>query len=204
MLLTFLVKQVTTKWTHVILDTIYAKKQKKWPTIIRQKYPLIPSRDIDHQRILESDWPKGTTGLHPTKSGSLDEYLLAKKLNINWFFPVLLLIKESFNLIGWETKLATLNQEAVVSGEPPSLNGYIHAKETETILFLPEILIIKESCNLFRWAVQLTKPKQKGESHMLHSLDDYLHAKNLRDWLIPARDIDDQRIDKRQNWSHPT
>ena len=26
------------------------------------------------------------------------------------------------------------------------------------------------------------------------SLDDYLHAKNLRDRLIPARDIDDQRI----------
>ena len=29
---------------------------------------------------------------------------------------------------------------------------------------------------------------------MLHLFDDYLHARNLRDWLILFRDIDDQII----------
>ena len=29
---------------------------------------------------------------------------------------------------------------------------------------------------------------------MLPSLDEYAHAQNLRDRLIPSRDIDDQRI----------
>ena len=36
--------------------------------------------------------------------------------------------------------------------------------------------------------------KQKRLSHMLLFSDDYLHAKNLRDPLIPSRDIDGQRI----------
>ena len=30
--------------------------------MVRQKYQLIPSKDIDDQRILKSDWPKGTPG----------------------------------------------------------------------------------------------------------------------------------------------
>ena len=40
--------------------------------------------------------------------------------------------------------------------------------------------MIKESYNL--------------RSHMLPSLDDYFHAKSLRDQLIPFRDIDDQSM----------
>ena len=31
-------------------------------TMVRQSYQLILSRDIDYQRILESDWAKGTPG----------------------------------------------------------------------------------------------------------------------------------------------
>ena len=30
--------------------------------MVRQRYQLIPSGDIDDQRILESDWPKGAPG----------------------------------------------------------------------------------------------------------------------------------------------
>ena len=36
--------------------------------------------------------------------------------DIIWSFPPLLLIKESFNQIEWETQQATHNQKAVVSG----------------------------------------------------------------------------------------
>ena len=28
--------------------------------MVRQRYQMIPSRDIDDQPILESDWPKGS------------------------------------------------------------------------------------------------------------------------------------------------
>ena len=31
-------------------------------TMVRQSHQLILSRDIDYQRILESDWAKGTPG----------------------------------------------------------------------------------------------------------------------------------------------
>ena len=47
---------------------------------------------------------------------SRDDYLHAKKLKIYWFFPVLLLITESFNLIQCETQQTTSNQKMVVPG----------------------------------------------------------------------------------------
>ena len=30
--------------------------------MVRQRYPLIPSRDIDGQRVLQSYWMRGATG----------------------------------------------------------------------------------------------------------------------------------------------
>ena len=43
---------------------------------------------------------------------------------------------------------------------------------------------------------------------MLLSLDNYLHAINLKDRLAPSRDIDDQKILQsdwvRRNWPQPT
>ena len=44
-------------------------------TMVWQMYQLIPSRDIDDQRILESDGPELHNWLHPIKSGSLRCYL---------------------------------------------------------------------------------------------------------------------------------
>ena len=35
--------------------------------MLRQRYELIPYRDIDDQRILESNWTHGTPGLTQTK-----------------------------------------------------------------------------------------------------------------------------------------
>ena len=37
-------------------------------------------------------------------------------------------------------------------------------------------------------------PTKKWQSQVLPSLDDYLHAKNLKDRLNPSRDIGDYRI----------
>ena len=48
--------------------------------------------------------------------------------DFNWFFPVLSLIKESFNLIGWKTQKAIPNQkwqfQALLS-----FDGYLYAKK---------------------------------------------------------------------------
>ena len=35
--------------------------------MVRQRYQLLPSRDIDDQRILQSVWPQGKTGQTPTR-----------------------------------------------------------------------------------------------------------------------------------------
>ena len=42
------------------LNTIMIAKTSQWSkqTMVRQRYRLIPTRYIDDQRILESDWPK--------------------------------------------------------------------------------------------------------------------------------------------------
>ena len=40
---------------------------------------------------------------------------MQKIKDVNWFFPFLMLIKEFFNLIGWETQQATPIQKVVVS-----------------------------------------------------------------------------------------
>ena len=66
--------QLTTpnqKWLSRILpplnDKLHAKKQTDKKQ--KNKDHLIPSRDINDERILLSDWMRGTTG-KPTKRGS--------------------------------------------------------------------------------------------------------------------------------------
>ena len=96
--------------------------------------------------------------------------------DINWFFLVILLIKESCYMTGLETKLTKPNHQpkVVVSaatfpwltpckkkldwvkGTPgniqpkvlPSLDDYLLAKNWDINWPFPEILMIKESCNL--------------------------------------------------------
>ena len=51
--------------------------------------------------------------------------------------------------------------------------------------FFSEILKIKESWNPIETEAQLPSPSQKWKSHMLPSLDKYLHAKNLRCHFLP-------------------
>ena len=88
----------------------------------RQWYQLISSRDIDDEIILESDQPKKALGhTRPTVvilNATFPWWLSpCKKIkDINWFFPVLLLIKESFNLIWCEKQHNTINQKVWVSG----------------------------------------------------------------------------------------
>ena len=72
--------------------------------MLRQRYQLIPPKDIDDQRILEFHWTRDTPG--HTQQGVLvldatffDDYLHAK-----WYCWS----KESCNPIGWEMQLATL------------------------------------------------------------------------------------------------
>lgn len=68
-------------------------------TMVRQSHQLILSRDIDYQRILESDWAKGTPG-HTQKRVVIldttfpDDYLNINIKDITWLFPLILLIKD--------------------------------------------------------------------------------------------------------------
>ena len=41
-------------------------------TLARQRYQLIPSRNTDGQKILESDWTRGTPGHTQPKMAVLD------------------------------------------------------------------------------------------------------------------------------------
>ena len=73
--------------------------------MVRQKCQLIPSENIGDQRILESDWPKESPGhTQPLMPCCLPLMIISvQKIKfMNWFYPVLILIKESFNLIGRE------------------------------------------------------------------------------------------------------
>ena len=69
--------------------------------------------DTDNQRILRSDWIRGKTGhnqpkeliSHATSPGLSP----CKNQTGQIFFPVISMIKESCNLIGWEIQLASPN-----------------------------------------------------------------------------------------------
>ena len=50
-----------TKQNPAIFEKKYKEKNKKYLTIVRQRYHSTPSRYIDDQRILESNWPKDTS-----------------------------------------------------------------------------------------------------------------------------------------------
>lgn len=52
---------------------------------------------------------------------------MQKRTKITWFFPQILMIKESCNLIGKEAKLATPNQNRK-SQVLPFFDDYLHAK----------------------------------------------------------------------------
>ena len=78
----------------------------------------IPSQDFDKKEpIIWLD--KRHAWLRPDKSGSLRRYLLLMsiiikyKCDINLYFPEILMIKESCNLIGQEAHLATLTTKSV-------------------------------------------------------------------------------------------
>ena len=51
--------------------------------MVRQTYQMIPSRDIDDQGIMESDWNRGTTGFaQPKVIVSHAKYPYTKKSKI--------------------------------------------------------------------------------------------------------------------------
>ena len=78
---------------------------------------------------------------------------MQKIKDINWFFLVLLLIKESFNLTRWETQEATPNQKVVSGATFP----WCLSPSKKTKITCPQI----ESCNLIVWEAQLATSKQK-------------------------------------------
>ena len=56
-----------------------------------------------------------------------DDKLHAKNKDINWFLPEILMIKESYNLIGQKAQLATRAQK-ISSRMLPSIANYLPAK----------------------------------------------------------------------------
>ena len=93
--------------------------------MVRQRHQLFLSRDIDGQKIPESDWLQGTPSHTETRVSLKCQLPL---MIISWLFPAFLLIKKSFNLIGRKTQQATTNQKVVVSGVT-FLNNFLHVKK---------------------------------------------------------------------------
>ena len=144
--------------------------------MVRQKHQLFPSRDNDDQRILLP-----CTCYLPLKIISIQ-----KMKDINWLFPVLLLIKELLTLIGWDTQQFTTNQMWQFQ-VLPSLDDFLHAKKPKTISFFPLILMINESCNLIGWEEQLARPNWKGSLRCCLPLITNLILKNWYGitWFLP-------------------
>ena len=85
---------------------------------------------------------------------------MQKIKDINFFLPVLLPIKESFNLTGWETQQATPNHQQVVVSGVKLFWWLSSCKETKITWFFPQILMIKEPYNLIGWETQVASPNQ--------------------------------------------
>ena len=64
------------------------------------------------------------------------------------------------------------------------------------------IKMIKGFCNLIGQKTELVTPNQNCFLQRLPSLDEYLHAKNVRRRLILSRDTDDQRCRNLIGWEH--
>ena len=83
-----------------------------YPHIKNNHDHLILSTDIDNQRILQLSWMRVKTDLTQPKKGSPTCYLslmiisMQKIQEITESLPDILMIKESWNLIGQETNLA--------------------------------------------------------------------------------------------------
>ena len=149
--------------------------------MVRQWYQLFPSRNIDAQWILESNWPQNTPDYTQTRAVVWNATFCLwlstwKKLkDIRWSFPVLLLVKESFNLTEWETKQTTSNQNGSLSSYIPLMTFSV--QKTKITWFFPIILMIKKSGNLIGWKAQLVFPWWLPTCF----------ARNLRHWSILSR-----------------
>ena len=120
--------------------------------------------------------------------------------DINWFILVLLLIKETFNLIEWQTQQATTNQRVVASGATFPWWLTPRKKHWRSLDSFHRYLRSKNPTTWLDERQKWSQPTKKGKSHMLPSLDDYLYAKNIRTHTILFRNIDDQRI-LQSDWS---
>ena len=148
---------------------------------------------------MESDWPDGKPRPHPTKSCSLKCY-----------HPFMIITTQKIKDITKRPHTQKAIHSHKKKKKKKEFSGTTLAwwpspckKQTKITWFFQHILIIKESCNLTRWEAQVATIKQNRQSHMLPSLDGYLHAKHLRVPLIPSRDINNQKI-LQSNWMRGT
>ena len=79
--------------------------------LLSQIHPSL-SWNIDHQRMLQFNRTTATTGYNQPKvlvsHTTFSSWPIhAKHQDVHWFFPEILVMKESCNLIGWEAQLAT-------------------------------------------------------------------------------------------------
>ena len=120
------------------------------------RYQLILFKEIDDQKILLSGRMRGITGhtqpkvvvLNVTFPWSLTPWI--KNLYINYFFTQILLIKESYNVIGQETHLATSNEKWH--------SQMMISKQKYKNWLVPDALMPKESCTLIGQVVHLAWP----------------------------------------------
>ena len=185
------------------------------------------------------NWPQPTKKWKFLVLISLDDFH-AKKTKITWFFPQILMIKESDNLIEKEAWMATTSPEVVSHATfswwlSPANNlwdwsipsrdiddqrtlesewmwrttGHIQPKVIASDATFPWWLtpdqkkkIVIDSFWRHWWSTNtaIRLDEWHNCSHSIRSvasyanfLCDYHYAKNLRYWLIPSRDIDDQR-----------
>ena len=171
---------------------------------------MIPSRDIDDKRTVQSNWTRAAADkpsqnrqfqmptflddcLHTQKSKRLIDF----SKGYWWLKNCIISLGESHNL--------QIQTEQVVPIATFAWWISPCKKNSKNFLDYFQTLMIKESWNLIR-----KEPQLADATKTKHFFDDYLYLENLRYCWISSSDIDDQRIlqsdsiDERHNCSHPT
>ena len=150
---------------------------------------------------------QGYTWPHPINSDSLRYYLpsmiisMEKIKDINWLFPLILLIKEVCNLIGWVAHPATTQFKS----------GSLRCHLLLMTIFIQKTKISVYSFPIYWWprnlAIQLVQkynwPCPTKSSSLRCCPHNQFHAKKVRYHLILITDIYHQRILK-ADWTKGT
>ena len=126
---------------------------------------LMPSRDIDDQRILQYDWTRHTTG-------HIQPKVVVSNPSFSWWLSPCKKNKVSIDFfqVHWWSKNSTIWLDERHNWSHPTKSESLRSflllmvismqKLWDINWFFPQTLMLGESCNLIEWEIQLATPIQ--------------------------------------------